>query len=62
MTPVEALKLALTKEEGSITLYRSLLKDHSEIRELLETMLTALPAFLDATGPPAVQPDPAGTV
>ena len=39
MTPVEALKLALSKEEGSINLYKRLAKEHTVIRGLLESLL-----------------------
>ena len=35
MTPVEALKLALSKEEASIALYKKLAVEHSAVRELL---------------------------
>lgn len=39
MTPVEALKLALGKEEASIKLYNSLSQKHAEIKELLFDLL-----------------------
>ena len=39
MTPVEALKIALAKEEVSIKLYKKLANEHSEIRELLYSLL-----------------------
>lgn len=35
MTPIEALKLALTKEDTSIKMYRDLATQHSAIRDLL---------------------------
>ncbi len=35
MSPVEALELALSKENASIELYKDLATKHSEIRELL---------------------------
>ncbi len=39
MTPVDALKLALSKEEQSIKLYRDLVAKHSEIKELLFSLV-----------------------
>lgn len=39
MSPVEALQLALKKENASITLYEKLANEHSEIKELLFTLL-----------------------
>jgi len=39
MTPVEALKLALTKESASVELYRRLLLEHPAIKDLLLTLL-----------------------
>lgn len=39
MTPVEALKLALSKEEASIKLYRKLTIEHSAIKDLLLSLL-----------------------
>ncbi len=39
MTPVEALKLALAKEEGSITLYNDMIAKHAVIRDLLTELL-----------------------
>lgn len=39
MTPVDALKLALSKEEISIKLYRDLAQDHPAIRDLLLLLL-----------------------
>ncbi|MCQ9206054.1 MAG: hypothetical protein NG737_07070 [Omnitrophica bacterium] len=35
MVPIEALKLALLKEEASMKLYKDLAKKHRTIRELL---------------------------
>jgi len=35
MGPIEALKLALSKEEGSIKLYNELYLKHPEIKDLL---------------------------
>ena len=35
MSPVEALKLALSKEEAAIELYKKLALKHAGIRELL---------------------------
>lgn len=35
MVPIEALKLALLKEEASMKLYKDLAKKHQTIRELL---------------------------
>jgi rubrerythrin len=34
MTEIEALKLALAKEQASIDLYRDLVKKHSSLKEL----------------------------
>jgi rubrerythrin len=39
MTPVEALKMALQKEEASIELYRELAAKHPAIKELLSSLL-----------------------
>ena len=39
MTPVEALKMALNKEEASIELYRELATQHPAIKELLSSLL-----------------------
>ena len=39
MTPVEALNLALQKEEASIELYRELSQKHPAIKELLSSLL-----------------------
>ena len=39
MTPVEALKLALSKETASIELYKKISKEHSVIRELVTFLL-----------------------
>ncbi len=39
MTPVDALKLALSKEEQAIKLYQNLSVKHSEIKELLLSLL-----------------------
>ncbi len=39
MTPVEALQLALKKEEGSIKLYQSLLKEHNSLQDILTLLL-----------------------
>ena len=39
MTPVEALRLALTKEEASIELYKELSVAHPAIKELLSSLL-----------------------
>ena len=39
MTATEALKVALSKEEASINLYRDLVAKHSEIKELLSSLL-----------------------
>ncbi len=39
MTATEALKVALSKEEASINLYRDLAAKHSEIKELLSSLL-----------------------
>jgi rubrerythrin len=38
MTPVEALKLALAKEEASIKLYKRLAIEHREIEDLLDIL------------------------
>ncbi len=40
MIPVEALKLALSKELTSINLYRDLSNKHPEIKDLLSVLLT----------------------
>ena len=39
MTPVEALKIALKKEESSIELYREMSIKHPAIKELLLSLL-----------------------
>lgn len=39
MSPIEALQLALSKEEAAITLYRRLGLDHPAIKELLLLLL-----------------------
>jgi rubrerythrin len=39
MTPVEALEVALKKEETSIALYQDLIAKHSEIKDLLFRLL-----------------------
>lgn len=39
MTATEALKVALSKEEAAIKLYRDLAAKHSEIKELLSSLL-----------------------
>lgn len=39
MNPVEALELALSKEEAAISLYKKLALEHSVIKELLEGLL-----------------------
>lgn len=39
MIPLEALKLALSKEEAAITLYSRLATNHPEIKDLLFTLL-----------------------
>ena len=39
MTPVEALRLALQKEEASIELYRDLSVKHPAIKDLLSSLL-----------------------
>jgi len=39
MTPVEALKLALDKENASIELYKRLAQQHRVIEELLTSLL-----------------------
>lgn len=39
MTPIEALRLAQSKEEGSIELYRRLSGEHSAIKDLLLSLL-----------------------
>jgi rubrerythrin len=39
MTPVEALELALSKENASIELYSRLADEHNEIRDLLFELL-----------------------
>ena len=38
MTPVEALELALSKEEAAIALYRKMANEHSEIRDLFSLL------------------------
>jgi len=39
MTPVEALEIALSKEEASIKLYRRFSEEHPAIKELLLSLL-----------------------
>jgi len=39
MTPVEALKLALSKEEAAIKMYRDMANDHPAIQDLLFLLL-----------------------
>jgi rubrerythrin len=39
MTPIEALQLALTKEQNAIDLYERLSQDHKAIQELLLFLL-----------------------
>ncbi len=39
MTPVEALKLALTKENASIQLYQRMSEEHPAIKELATMLL-----------------------
>lgn len=39
MTPIEALELALSKEETSIELYRDLANKHSAIKDLLLSLV-----------------------
>lgn len=39
MSPVEALQLALSKENSSIKLYNKLAVEHSEIRGLLNSLV-----------------------
>ncbi len=39
MTPIEALKLALSKEKASIKLYQNLAVEHTAIKELFYTLL-----------------------
>lgn len=39
MTPVEALKLALSKEESSIEVYKKMINEHPVIRDLLTELL-----------------------
>lgn len=39
MTPVEALQLAMTKEQNSIDLYERLSEQHKAINELLQFLL-----------------------
>lgn len=40
MSPVEALKIALNKEETSIRLYNNMANKHPDIKELLLFLLT----------------------
>jgi rubrerythrin len=40
MIEVEALKLALKKEEGSIVLYQRLLAKHPALKDLMYTLIT----------------------
>lgn len=40
MTTVEALKLALSKEETSIELYQKLIGEHPNLKDLLYFLLT----------------------
>lgn len=39
MTPVEALKIALSKEEASIKLYQKLSREHPALKDLLTLLL-----------------------
>lgn len=39
MTPVEALKIALDKENNAITLYQNFIKDHPTVRDIFEFLL-----------------------
>lgn len=39
MTPVEALKLALEREEASIELYKELIKEHPVLQEVFTLLL-----------------------
>ena len=39
MTPVDALEIALAKEEASIKLYRRFAEEHPAIKELLLSLL-----------------------
>lgn len=39
MTPTEALKLALKREEASIKLYQELIKEHPALQEVLSSLL-----------------------
>ena len=39
MTPVEALQLALLKEEASINLYKSMAQEYKVIQDLLNDLL-----------------------
>ncbi len=39
MTPIEALKLALDREEASIKLYQELIIEHSSLQEVLTSLL-----------------------
>lgn len=39
MTPVEALEVALEKEKAAIALYQDLIVKHSEIKDLLYSLL-----------------------
>ncbi|MDD4957307.1 MAG: ferritin family protein [Candidatus Omnitrophica bacterium] len=39
MTPVEALKIALAKEDASVRLYKKLAEEHPAIRDLLTELL-----------------------
>jgi len=39
MTPIEALKLALSKEESAIEMYGKLAEEHPAIKELLLALL-----------------------
>lgn len=40
MTDAEALKLALSKEENSIRLYKKMLARYSNLKDLLSSLLT----------------------
>ena len=40
MTNVEALKLALSKEDGAIELYQKLASDHPQIKDIFFMLLT----------------------
>lgn len=40
MSPVEALKIALKKEEGSIKVYEKLVLEHPSLKDLLYSLIT----------------------